>query len=175
MELTPVTYLIVLPLVFLAGFVDSVAGGGGIISLPAYLMAGIPAHLAAGTNKVVNGTGTLVAALKYFRSGKVLLRPAVTAAVCALIGSAVGTELAVLISEQTLETLMLVALPCVAVFLSVKKDFGRDIPAELPPAGRGEISNPSPIKSQIGKKILAQRKEKIKNFGSLPAWTGKAC
>ena len=102
MELTPVTYLIVLPLVFLAGFVDSVAGGGGIISLPAYLMAGIPAHLAAGTNKVVNGTGTLVAALKYFRSGKVLLRPAVTAAVCALIGSAVGTELAALISEQTL-------------------------------------------------------------------------
>ena len=73
MELTPVTYLIVLPLVFLAGFVDSVAGGGGIISLPAYLMAGIPAHLAAGTNKVVNGTGTLVAALKYFRSGKGLL------------------------------------------------------------------------------------------------------
>lgn len=130
MELTPVTYLIVLPLVFLAGFVDSVAGGGGIISLPAYLMAGIPAHLAAGTNKVVNGTGTLVAALKYFRNGKVLLRPAVTAAVCALIGSAVGTELAALISEQTLETLMLVALPCVAVFLSVKKDFGRDIPAE---------------------------------------------
>ena len=57
MELTPVTYLIVLPLVFLAGFVDSVAGGGGIISLPAYLMAGIPAHLAAGTNKVVNGVG----------------------------------------------------------------------------------------------------------------------
>ena len=75
MELTPVTYLIVLPLVFLAGFVDSVAGGGGIISLPAYLMAGIPAHLAAGTNKVVNGTGTLVAALKYFRSGKACCVP----------------------------------------------------------------------------------------------------
>ena len=52
---------------------------------------------------------------------------------CALSGSAVGTELAVLISEQTLETLMLVALPCVAVFLSVKKDFGRDIPAEERP------------------------------------------
>ena len=59
--------------------------------------------------------------------------PDYTAAVCALIGSAVGTELAALISEQTLETLMLVALPCVAVFLSVKKDFGRDIPAEERP------------------------------------------
>ena len=126
MELTPVTYLIVLPLVFLAGFVDSVAGGGGIISLPAYLMAGIPAHLAMGTNKVVNGTGTALASFKYFRGGKVLLRPAVTAAVCALIGSAVGTELAALISEQTLETLMLVALPCAAILLLLKKDFGKD-------------------------------------------------
>ena len=130
MELTPQILIVVLPLIFLGGFVDSVAGGGGLITLPAYLMAGIPAHLAMGTNKVVNGTGTALASFKYFRGGKVLLRPAVTAAVCALIGSAVGTELAALISEQTLETLMLVALPCVAVFLSVKKDFGRDIPAE---------------------------------------------
>ncbi|MBQ2223612.1 MAG: TSUP family transporter, partial [Oscillospiraceae bacterium] len=61
------TCLIVCPLVFLAGFVDSVAGSGGIISLPAYLMAGIPAHLAAGTNKVVNGTGTLIATLKFLK------------------------------------------------------------------------------------------------------------
>ena len=48
-------YLIVCPLIFLGGFVDSVAGGGGLITLPAYLMAGIPVHAAAGTNKVVNG------------------------------------------------------------------------------------------------------------------------
>lgn len=133
MILTPGIYLIVLPLVFLGGFVDSVAGGGGIITLPAYLMAGIPAHLAAGTNKAVNGSGTLVATLKYFRSGKILLRPAVVAAVGALIGSALGTELAALISEKTLETLMLIALPCVAVFLTVKKDFGKDIPPEERP------------------------------------------
>ena len=117
MELTPVTYLIVLPLVFLAGFVDSVAGGGGIISLPAYLMAGIPAHLAAGTNKVVNGTGTLVAALKYFRSGKVLLRPAIVSGIGALLGAAIGTKIALLINEDILKTMMLVALPCAAILL----------------------------------------------------------
>ena len=58
MELTPQILIVVLPLIFLGGFVDSVAGGGGLITLPAYLMAGIPAHLAMGTNKVVNGTGT---------------------------------------------------------------------------------------------------------------------
>ena len=133
MELTPQILIVVLPLIFLGGFVDSVAGGGGLITLPAYLMAGIPAHLAAGTNKVVNGCGTLTATTKYFRSGKILLRPAIAAAVGALIGSALGTELAAVISEKTLETLMLIALPCVAVFLTVKKDFGKDIPAEERP------------------------------------------
>ena len=118
--------LIVCPLVFLAGFVDSVAGGGGIISLPAYLMAGLPAHLAAGTNKVVNGCGTMMATVKYFRNGKVRLRGAIAAAVGALIGSAVGAQLASAISEAALKAIMLVALPCVAVFLVVRKDFGGD-------------------------------------------------
>lgn len=120
------TCLIVCPLVFLAGFVDSVAGGGGIISLPAYLMAGLPAHLAAGTNKVVNGCGTLMATVKYFRNGKVSLRPAIVAAVGALAGSTLGAKLASMISDAALETAMLIALPCVAVFLVVKRDFGKD-------------------------------------------------
>ena len=120
------TCLIVCPLVFLAGFVDSVAGGGGIISLPAYLMAGLPAHLAAGTNKVVNGCGTLMATVKYFRNGKVRLRPAIVTAVAALLGSMLGAQLASMVSEAALETAMLVALPCVAVFLVVKRDFGKD-------------------------------------------------
>ena len=39
-----ITFLIVCPLVFLAGFVDAVAGGGGLISLPAYMIAGLPVH-----------------------------------------------------------------------------------------------------------------------------------
>lgn len=45
-------FLIVCPLVFIAGFVDAVAGGGGLISLPAYLIAGLPVHTAIGTNKL---------------------------------------------------------------------------------------------------------------------------
>ena len=120
------TYLIVCPLVFLAGFVDSVAGGGGTISLPAYLMAGIPAHLAAGTNKVVNGCGTLIATAKYFQNGKVRLRAAVAAALGAFAGSAAGAQLASMISESALKTIMLIALPCVALFLVVRRDFGGD-------------------------------------------------
>jgi len=133
------TVLIVCPLVFLAGFVDSVAGGGGIISLPAYLMAGLPAHLAAGTNKVVNGCGTLSATLRYFKNGKVRLRAAVSAALGALLGSMLGAQLASMISEAALRTIMLVALPCVAVFLVCKRDFGRDYSPAAEPAPRREV------------------------------------
>ena len=52
-------YLIVCPLVFLAGFVDSIAGGGGLISLPAYMFAGIPVHNAIATNKLSSSTGKI--------------------------------------------------------------------------------------------------------------------
>jgi len=120
------TLLIVCPLVFLAGFVDSVAGGGGLISLPAYLFCGIPAHMASGTNKVVNSIGTSVAAGKYIKSGKINLRFAVIAAVFALLGSAIGTETAVFLSEKVLKIIILCALPVAAVILTVKKDFGRE-------------------------------------------------
>ena len=118
--------LIVCPLIFLAGFVDSVAGGGGLISLPAYLFVGIPTHIAAGTNKVVNGVGTFFAAAKYIKSGKVELRSAVWAALGALVGAALGARLALFFSEAALKTIILLALPCAAVFLTVKKDFGDD-------------------------------------------------
>ena len=119
-------YLIVCPLIFLGGFVDSVAGGGGLITLPAYLMAGLPTHMAMGTNKVVNAIGTGTAALRYLKSGKVRVRIAVISAAGALAGSAIGTRIALLIPEDILKILMLVALPVVAVVLTVKKDFGRE-------------------------------------------------
>ena len=119
--------LIVCPLIFLGGFVDSVAGGGGVITLPAYLMAGVPVHFAAGTNKVVNGIGTATATVKYFRSGKIRLSVALPAAAGALAGGYLGAEIAKLLSDALLQGLMLVALPVVAVFLVLKKDFGQEI------------------------------------------------
>lgn len=99
MDLMWYHYLVIFPLLFLAGFVDSIAGGGGLISLPAYLFAGIPVHLASGTNKVVNSIGTGVAALRYLRSGNVNLRASAWAAGGALPGAALGARLALWCSE----------------------------------------------------------------------------
>jgi len=57
MNETALRYLIVCPLVFLGGLVDAVAGGGGLISLPAYLISGLPVHFAIGTNKLSSAMG----------------------------------------------------------------------------------------------------------------------
>ncbi len=118
--------LIVCPLVFLAGFVDSVAGGGGLITIPAYLLVGIPIHLASGTNKVVACMGTTTAVWRYARGGKIQWKAAVWAAGGALAGAAAGARLALWFPEEALQACMLVALPLVAVVLAVKKDFGKD-------------------------------------------------
>ena len=127
------TCLIVCPLVFLAGFVDSVAGGGGLISLPAYLFVGLPPHIASGTNKVVNAMGTALATWKYYKSGNIRIKLAILAAVGALIGSSIGTEIALHIQADVFKILLLVALPVAAAVITFKKDFGNDPPEEVPP------------------------------------------
>ncbi|MGL4737825.1 MAG: sulfite exporter TauE/SafE family protein [Cellulosilyticaceae bacterium] len=116
--------VIICPLVFIAGFVDAIAGGGGIISIPAYLFAGLPAHYAAGCNKFSASLGTVMAAGKYIKSGKVKWRIAICSAIGAIGGASIGTTLALYVSEGTLKTLLLVALPLVAIFLFTQKNIG---------------------------------------------------
>lgn len=116
--------LIVCPLVFLAGFIDSVAGGGGIISIPAYFLAGLPTRTALGTNKCAMFCGTSLSAYKYIKSGKVIMKIAVVSALGSLAGSSIGTSLALIIPENVLKTVLMCVLPLVAIFLFAKKDFG---------------------------------------------------
>ena len=122
MTLTPLHFLIVCPLVGLAGFVDSIAGGGGLISLPAYLISGLPAHTCIATNKLSSSMGTAVSTYKYARSGYIDWHLAVFCVVSALLGSAIGARLALLISDQVFRILMLVILPLTAAYVMKKKD-----------------------------------------------------
>lgn len=116
------TFLIVCPLVFLAGFVDSVAGGGGVISLPAYLIAGIPVKLAAGTNKLANGCGTATSVFKYAKSGKIRWDCAIPAGIACLIGATGGSSLAVNLPDKVLQIIILAALPLAAVILVLARN-----------------------------------------------------
>ena len=72
-------FLIVLPMVFLAAVVDAIAGGGGLISLPAYTVAGLNYDFASGNNKFSSTFGTLMATIRYYRSGRLMVRPALVA------------------------------------------------------------------------------------------------
>jgi uncharacterized protein len=116
-------YLAVCPLIFLASFVDAIAGGGGILSLPAYLLTGMPAQYASGCNKFSASSGTLVATIKYFKSNQVDMYAALLSAVFALIGSYLGALIAISLDSVNLKLIMLFAIPFAAfsVLLSSKK------------------------------------------------------
>lgn len=120
------TLLIVCPLVFLGGIIDAVAGGGGLVTLPAYLIAGLPPHLAAGTNKCGNFFGTAIATCRFLKRGNIHWGSAVSAAVCALIGAWLGARLNMVVPERTLYYLMLAVVPIMAIFLMWKRDFGTE-------------------------------------------------
>lgn len=122
MELTWVTYLIVCPLVFLAGLIDSVAGGGGLISLPAYLAAGLPPVLAAGTNKLSACLGTMASTTRFVRERKVDWKAAVFAAAGAFPGSWLGTLLLRQIPEDAVRVMMICAIPVVAAVVLRKRE-----------------------------------------------------
>ena len=109
--------LIVCPLVFLAGFIDSIAGGGGLIATPAYMLAGLPMHSVLGTNKAMSMFGTSVAAWKYIKSGNINWRAAIIAALGSFAGSAVGSQVALRINADTLKTVFVCVLPVVAIFV----------------------------------------------------------
>lgn len=105
---------------FLAGLIDSVAGGGGLISTPALLAAGIPPHIALGTNKFQSMCGTTCALANFHRKSKVLWRIAAAGIPFALIGSIFGAKTALFIPSAALGKILVFILPpaAAAIFIS---------------------------------------------------------
>lgn len=118
--------IVVCPMVFLAGFVDSIAGGGGLISLPAYIFAGLPIHMAYGTNKFASCLGTVVSTAKFLKSGHINVKPALISSGGALIGSWLGAQLVLMLDEKYLQYCLIFILPLVAVFLLLNRKFGSE-------------------------------------------------
>ncbi len=106
---------------FFAGFIDSVAGGGGLVMIPALLLAGLPAQYALGTNKLVAICGTGTALINFIRSGKVIWRIALLGLVCSLIGSVIGTNAILLFDEKTVTKIIMWILPFTAVVTFLPK------------------------------------------------------
>ena len=131
MELTVKMVLIVVVGVFLASFVDGIAGGGGIVSVPTYFLAGLPAHLALGTNKLSSCLGTAVSAARFARGGYVDWKLGIPSIALALYGAHLGTKLQLALDERWLKWLLLIVLPVVAFVVLRQKRL---------PEERGEIA-----------------------------------
>ena len=98
-----------------AGFVDSAAGGGGLISLPAYLFAGLPPHYTYATNKFSAACGTTFATASFFKSGAMNVKVGVLAAIGSFAGSALGAHIVLLLSDEMLRTMMFIILTVVII------------------------------------------------------------
>jgi uncharacterized membrane protein YfcA len=117
---------------FVAGLIDAIAGGGGLISLPALLAAGLPPHLALGTVKGQATFGTLAALIQYARAGLVDARRARWMFPLGFVGSLFGARLVLLLRPEQLRPLVLVLLLAVAAFLAFRPPLahpeGRPLP-----------------------------------------------
>ena len=74
-----------------AGFVDSIAGGGGLVTLPVLLAIGLPPHVALGTNKLQGSFGTLSSSINYIQNGGISLKSCLFGIFCTFIGAVVGS------------------------------------------------------------------------------------
>lgn len=114
---------------FLAGLVDAIVGGGGLIQLPA-LFVFLPPNLAAsiplvfGTNKLAAICGTSVAMTQYARRVKIPWASVLPAAVAAFVPAAVGARVVQLVDNEFLKPLILLLMIAVAIYTYSRKDFG---------------------------------------------------
>ncbi|OSB11745.1 sulfite exporter TauE/SafE family protein [Paraclostridium bifermentans] len=111
---------------FLAAFVDSIAGGGGLISMPVLLMAALPAHLALGTNKFAGAFGCFSSAYKYSKSGKTNIELLKKLIPFTILGCLLGVKCVLSISENILNILVFLMILIVALYTYLKKDLGKE-------------------------------------------------
>lgn len=126
-DITLTTAVLLCLVAALAGWVDAVVGGGGLLQLPV-LLIGLPPHLpptyALGTNKAVAITGTSIAALTYARRAPLDRRLALRLGGLAVVSSAGGALFASAVPKDVLQPLIMVLLLAVAAFVVARPQFG---------------------------------------------------
>lgn len=130
MEITYQTFLVVCPFLFLAGLIDAIGGGGGLISLPAYLIAGLPPHTAVATNKLSSTCGTTLATSRFIKNGLVNFKLALPSILAAIVGSSIGANISLSVNDDIMLYIMVAILPICAVLVLNKKlfhDGGTDV------------------------------------------------
>lgn len=109
----------------IAGTVDAIAGGGGLISIPVLLGVGIPPHMALGTNKFQSSIGTFAAAYKYYQHGYASLKTALPGMLFGIFGAICGAVTAQMLSSDILYTLIPILLSIIFVYTLFSTKLGK--------------------------------------------------
>lgn len=123
-DLDPSLLFILVVFGFLAAFIDSVVGGGGLIALPALLFTGLTPAAAVATNKLAGTIGSLTSTVMFYRSGELNLKSVYKLFPLTFIGSMIGAWTVHLMNPELLKPLMLIMLAVVAIYTIFKKDWG---------------------------------------------------
>lgn len=101
---------------FVAGFVDSIAGGGGLFLVPGFLLVGLPPQVALGQEKVVSTLGTIAAIRNFLADSKILWRVALVGVPFSIIGAYLGAKAILLMSPDVVGKIIVFLIP-VGIFL----------------------------------------------------------
>ncbi len=115
---------------FIAAFIDSTVGGGGLISTPALLALGMPVPYALGTNKLAASMGALMSVISFWRAGKINKKMASSLMPLSFVGSAIGAYVVYLLPEELMKNIIVVLLVAVAVYTYFRKDWGDNATVE---------------------------------------------
>lgn len=116
---------ILCPVIAFGAFVDSIAGGGGLITLTAYAAVGLPPQAALANNKFSSSAGTFIATFKYFQKSQISLAIGTIAVIFSFLGSSIGSALAARYAATYLYYLLLFLVPALSLFMLFKPDFGQ--------------------------------------------------
>lgn len=125
-SLSPLTLALLAAAGFAGGLIDAIAGGGGLITVPALLAAGLPPQMALGTNKMQSCCGTLLAVVHYGRAGLLRSSGIPAAAVCSLAAGALGAWAVSVSPPELLRRIIPWLLAGVAVYTALNRRFGQE-------------------------------------------------
>ncbi|QXO16534.1 TSUP family transporter [Vibrio ostreae] len=117
---------------FAAGFIDSVAGGGGLVLVPAFILAGLPAQVALGQEKIVSTIGTLAAIRNFVRNKRVVWMAVAAGIPAGLLGAYAGAQAILYFEPDTVGNIILALLPVgIALSFVPKKERANEVSAPV--------------------------------------------
>jgi uncharacterized membrane protein YfcA len=121
---------------FVAGFLDAVAGGAGLVLVPAFILTGVPPQLALGQEKLVSTLGTISAIYTYFKNGKIIWKVVGYGIPTALLGAYIGGEVILAIDESVVGQIIFFMIPLGLLFSFIPKKSKEDKAKNYEPSNK---------------------------------------